>query len=161
LYHAYLGKIPQLQTALKLLTAVTNPAELALAINEDENADEQSSLGLVEIVEIVWGTNIFPLLLQNEEFLKFSQKAKQAQAFLNDGATKPVRDFAAKLKAFLPLDSLFAQLGKIQNTDQLKQLADMKLQDLAGRLIGKAFAELKQSELNGALKALQQSLNKI
>lgn len=161
LYHAYLGKTPQLQQALKLLTAVTNPAELALAFDEDEKADESNSVSLIELAQIIWGTNLFPLLLQNEEFLKFSQQAKKARDFINDGATKPLRDFADKLKAFLPLDSLFAQLGKIQNADQLKQLADTKLQDLAGRLIGKSFAELKQSELNDALKTLQASLNKI
>lgn len=161
LYHAYLGKIPQLQQALKLLTAITNPAEFALALNSDEATDASTSLNLTELVGIIWGTNIFPLLLQNEEFMKFRQEAQKAQDFLNDGATQPLREYIAKLKDFLPLDSLFAQLGKIQNADQLKQLADGKLQDLAGRLIGKAFTELKQSELNDALKTLQQSLNKI
>ncbi|HMV83747.1 MAG TPA: hypothetical protein PLD20_26895 [Blastocatellia bacterium] len=161
LYHAYLGRIPQLQTALKLLTAVTNPAELALAFNADEEKDDSTSLSLIELAQILWGTNLFPLLLQNEEFLKFREQAMKARNFINDGATKPLRDFADKLKAFLPLDSLFAQLGKIQNADQLKQLADGRLQDLAGRLIGKTFAELKQTELNDALKTLQAGLNKI
>jgi hypothetical protein len=161
LYQSYLNKIPQLQKALALLTGATNPTALAALLNSDEEAGESDKLGTWEIAQIIWATNIQPLLLFNDEFQKFSQLAQKAQSFITDGATKPVRDYVAKLKAFLPLDSLFAQLGKIQNADQLKQLADGRLQDLAGRLIGKAFAELKQSDLNDALKALQQSLNKI
>ncbi|MDQ3009141.1 MAG: hypothetical protein M3X11_00335 [Acidobacteriota bacterium] len=161
LYQTYLNKIPQLQKALALLTGATNPAALAALLSSDEDAADSDKLGTWEIAQIIWATNIQPLLLFNDEFQKFSQLAQKAQAFITDGATKPVRDFIAKLKAFLPLDSLFAELGKIQNANQLKQLADVKLQDLAGRLIGKAFTELKQSDLNDALKALQQSLNKI
>ncbi len=161
LYQTYLDKIPQLQKALALLTGATNPAALAALLSSDEDAPDADKLGTWQIAQIIWATNIQPLLMFNDEFLKFSQLAQKAQSFMTDGATKPVRDFAAKLKAFLPLGSLFAQLGKIQNADQLKQLADAKLQDLAGRLIGKTFAELKQSDLNDALKALQQSLNKI
>ncbi len=161
LYHTYLDKIPQLRRALSLLAGVSNPAELAELTETDDEDEKEAAMDAWEIAEILWGTNVYPLLLLNEEFAKFSQFVRKVQSFVEDDATKPVRDFIAKLKAALPLDSLFEKLGEIKTADQLKQLGDEKLQDLAGRLIGKAFGEIKQGELDGAAKTLQANLNRI
>lgn len=161
LYQSYLNRIPQLNQALTMLSGVTSPAALAALLNDDEKADNQNSLGMWELIQIIWSTNIYPLLLSNKEFLEFSQKAQKAQAFINDGATKPLRDFIAKLQQSLPLDKLFGQLEKLNSPDDLKNLEDVRLQDLAGRLIGTEFNKLKQSDLNKAFAALQSNLKRI
>jgi hypothetical protein len=161
LYHAYLDKIPQLRRALSLLSGVSTPEEFAELTEADDEAEREAALDAWEIAEIIWGTNIYPLLLQKEEFLKFSQFIQKIRSFVEDETTKPVRDFVAGLRSAFPLDSLFKKLGEIKTADQLKQLSDEKLQDLAGRLIGRAFNEIRQSELNNAAKTLQASLNNI
>lgn len=159
LYHAYLDKIPQLRRALGLLAGVSVPAELGeLTENEEE---KEAALDAWEIAQILWGTSVYPLLLLNEEFAKFSQLARKAQAFVEDGATKPVRDFLAKLKSATQLDPLFEKLGEIKTAEQLGQLGDARLQEMAGRLIGAAFDKIKKNELSNAAKTLQQNLNRI
>ncbi|MDX2040317.1 MAG: hypothetical protein SF097_03665 [Acidobacteriota bacterium] len=160
LYQTYLNKIPQLQKALTLLASVSNPAALAGLINSDDNSDSDA-ISTLELVQIIWGTNVFPLLLQNADFFEFTQRAKKAHDFITDGATKPVRDFLAKLKAELPLDDLFGQLEKLNSPDDLKNLADTRLQDLAGRVIGQTFDKLKQSDVNKAFQTLQTNLQRI
>ena len=160
LYQTYLNKIPKLQKALALLASVSNPMALAGLINSDDSSDEDS-IGTLELVQIIWGTNVFPLLLQNADFFEFSQRAKKAHDFITDGATKPVRDFLSNLKADLPLDKLFGQLENLNSPDDLKNLADTRLQDLAGRVIGQTFDKLKQSDVNKAFQALQTNLKRI
>jgi hypothetical protein len=161
LYHAYLDKIPQLRRALGLLAGVSVPAELAALTETDDEEEKEAALDAWEIAQILWGTSVYPLLLQNEEFAKFSQLARKAQTFVEDGATKPVRDFLAKLKSATRLDPLFEKLGEIKTAEQLGQLGDARLQEMAGRLIGAAFDKIKKNELSNAAKTLQQNLNRI
>jgi hypothetical protein len=114
-----------------------------------------------DIAQILWGTSVYPLLLQNEKFAEFSQLVRKAQAFVEEGAMAPVRDFLSMLKSATRLDPLFEKLGEIKTADQLLQIGDQRLQDLAGRLIGVAFDKIKESGLNDAVKNLRQSLEKI
>ncbi|HKQ72525.1 MAG TPA: hypothetical protein VJ810_02280 [Blastocatellia bacterium] len=161
LYHTYLDKIPHLRRALALLAGVNSPVELAELTETDDDEEKAAAMDAWDVAQLLWGTSVYPLLLQNEKFLEFSQLARKAQAFVEDGATEPVRNFIAKLKSATRLDPLFEKLGEIKTADQLKQVSDEKLQELAGRLIGEAFDELKESKLNDAVKTLQQSLNRI
>jgi hypothetical protein len=164
LYHSYLDRIPLLQRALDLLAGVSLPSGLAELTDTDAEAgaaEQETAMAAWDVAQLLWGTNIYPLLLQNEEFAKFSQLAQNARAFVEDGATKPLREFISTLKAAMQLDPLFKKLRVIKTADQLKQLGDAQLQDLAGRLIGVAFDKIKNSELNNAAKTLQQSLDKI
>jgi hypothetical protein len=164
LYHAYLDKIPQLRRALGLLAGAPVPAELAeLTETDDEEGEEATSdaLDAWDVAQMLWGTSIYPLLLQNEKFAEFSQLARKAQAFVEDGATAPVRDFLTKLKSATRLDPLFEKLGEIETADQMRQIGDEKLQDLAGRLIGVAFDKIEKSKLNDAVRDLQKSLKRV
>lgn len=160
MYHAYLNKIPQLQKALTVLASVSNPAELANLINSDDSTDEDS-ISTLELVQIIWGTNVFPLLMMNADFLQFTKLTQKAHNFITDGATKPVRDFLAKLKEELGLDPLIGKLNGLNSPDDLKNLADTRLQDLAGKVIGKTFDELKKSDVNKAFQLLQTNLKRI
>jgi hypothetical protein len=164
LYHTYLDKIPLLQRGLDLLAGVSVSTDLAELTDTDAEAGEaekEAAMAAWDIAQLLWGTNIYPLLLQNEEFAEFAQLAQKARAFVEDDATKSVREFIAKLKSATRLDPLFEKLRGVETADQLKQLSDAQLQDLAGRLIGVAFDKIKNSALNDAAKTLQQSLNKI
>lgn len=155
LYHAYLDRIPQLRRALGLLTGA--PAEIAgLAEN-----DEKDSMDAWDVAQLLWGTSVYPLLLQNDRFAEFSQLARKARNFVEDGATAPVRNFLSKLKSAMRLDPLFEKLGEIKTADQLRQIGDEKLQEIAGRLIGIGFDKIEDSRLNEALKELQKSLKRI
>lgn len=160
MYHAYLGKIPKLEQALTVLAGISNPAELANLINSDDSKDEES-ISTLELVQIIWGTNVFPLLLMNSDFQQFTKLTQKAHDFITDGATKPVRDFIAKLKDELGLDPLLKQLDKFSSPDDLKNLADTRLQDLAGKVIGQTFEELKKSDVNKAFQLLQTNLKRI
>jgi hypothetical protein len=161
LYHAYLDKIPQLRRALGLLAGVSAPAELAGLTETDDEEEQEAAMDAWDVAQLLWGTSVYPLLLQNEKFAEFSRLARKAQAFVEDGATSPVRNFLAKLKSATRLDPLFEKLGEIKTADQLRQMGDERLQDLAGRLLGVAFDKIKKSELNDAAKALQKSLKMV
>jgi len=161
LYHAYLDRIPQLRRALALLAGVSSPVGLAELTETDDEEEKEAAMDAWDVAQLLWGTSVYPLLLQNEKFAEFSRLAQKAQAFVEDGATEPVRNFITKLKAATRLDPLFEKLGEIKTADQLKQISDEKLRELAGHLIGVAFDEIKQSKLNDAAKALQQSLKRI
>ncbi|MGH9755669.1 MAG: hypothetical protein ACREA2_23045 [Blastocatellia bacterium] len=161
LYHAYLDRIPHLRRALGLLAGASVPAELAELNETDDEEEAAAAMDAWDIAQILWGTSLYPLLLQNEKFAEFAQLARKAQAFVEDGAMEPVRNFLSKLKSATRLDPLFEKLGEIKTADQLKQISDEKLQDLAGRLIGVAFDKIEKSKLNDAAKKLQKSLNRI
>lgn len=161
LYHAYLDKIPQLRSALGLLAGAPVPADLVSLTETDDKDKQKAAMDAWDIAQILWGTSVYPLLLQNEKFAEFSQLARKAQAFVEDGATAPVRNFLDKLKSATGLDPLFEKLGEIKTADQLRQIGDEKLQDLAGRLIGVAFDKIEKSKLNDALMDLQKSLNRV
>src|SRR5262245_11316127 len=161
LYHAYLDQVPHLRRALGLLAGVNSPAELAELTETDDDEEKAAATDAWDVAQLLWGTSVYPLLLQNEKFAEFSQLARKAQAFIEEGAAEPVRNFIAKLKSATRLDPLFEKLREIKTADQLKQVGDAKLRDRAGRLIGMAFDEIKKSKLNDAVKTLQQSLNRI
>jgi hypothetical protein len=160
LYHSYLDKIPQLRRALGLLAGVAAPDELA-GLTESEAGDKGAALDAWDVAQLLWGTSVYPLLLQNERFAEFSQLARKAQAFVEDGATAPVRNFLSRHKSATQLDPLFEKLGEIKTADQLRQTADEKLQEMAGRLIGMAFDKIEKSKLNDAVEELQKSLKRI
>src|SRR5262249_48674483 len=164
LYHAYLDKIPQLRRELGLLAGAPVPAELAELPATDDGAGEEATsdaLDTWDVAQMLWGTSIYPLLLQNEKFAEFSRLARKAEAFVEDGATAPVRNFLAKLKSATRLDPLFEKLGEIKTADQLRQIGDQRLQEIAGRLIGMGFDKIEKSKLNDAFEDLQKSLKKI
>ena len=127
----------------------------------DDKEKQKAAMDAWDIAQILWGTSVYPLLLQNQKFAEFSDLARKAQSFVEDGATAPVRNFLAKLKSATGLGPLFEKLDEIKTVDQLRQIGDERLQDLAGRLIGMAFDKIENSKLNDALKDLQNSLNKI
>jgi hypothetical protein len=160
LYHAYLDKIPQLRRALGILAGVSVPAELA-DLTGDAEEEPDAKLDAWDVAQLLWGTSVYPLLLQNEEFEKFSQLARKAQSFVEDGATAPVRNFLSRLKSAMRLDPLFEKLGEIKTAEQLRQLGDEKLQEMAGRLIGMGFDKIENSRLNAAVGDLQKSLKRI
>jgi hypothetical protein len=161
LYHAYLDKIPQLRRALGLLAGAAVPADFAELTETDDEEEQNAAMDAWDIAQMLWGTSVYPLLLQNEKFKEFSDLARKARDFVEDGATAPVRDFLTKLKSATRLDPLFKKLGEIETSDQLRQIGDEKLQDLAGRLIGVAFDKIEKSKLNDALKDLQKSLKMV
>ncbi|HKX31269.1 MAG TPA: hypothetical protein VJ302_26510, partial [Blastocatellia bacterium] len=159
LYYAYLDRIPQLRRTLNLLTGVSDPAELIGLASDDSTAPDQ--LDAWEVIQLVWGASVYPLLQLNQEFAEFSRFIRQARDFLEEETTEPIRDLIARLKAAFPLDSLLEQLGRIDTPEELKSLADEKLQDLAGRLIGRAWAQIPPGELAAAVATLQAGLKKI
>ncbi|HEU0184197.1 MAG TPA: hypothetical protein VFS27_02715 [Blastocatellia bacterium] len=157
LYHSYLDKIPQLRRSLGILAGAPFPADLA---GLTENGEEDS-LDSWDVAQLLWGASVYPLLLQNERFAEFSQLARKAQAFVEDGATAPVRDFLSRLKSATRLDPLFEKLGEIKSADQLRQIGDEKLQEITGRLIGLGFDKIENSRFNAAFEDLQKSLKRI
>lgn len=158
LYRDYLGRIPQLRKVLDGLIALTDPMEL-LTREEDDDLKEKETWW--ELIEIVWGANIYPLLLEKDEFLRFQAYARKIRSFIDDDMTAPVRDVIASLTDFLPLEKLFEELGSIKNAGELRNLADRRLQDLAERLIGKAFEEIGNREWEKAFKSLKAGLENI
>jgi hypothetical protein len=161
LYHSYLDEIPQLRRALGMLAGAPVPADLVRLTETDDEEEQKAALEAWDIAQILWGTSVYPLLLQNQKFAEFSDLARKAQSFVEDGATAPVRNFLARLKSATRLDPLFEKLGEIKTVDQLRQIGDERLQELAGRLVGRAFDKIENSKLNNALMDLQNSLNKI
>src|SRR5262249_37205394 len=161
LYHAYLDRIPHLRRALGMLAGVSSPAELAELTETDDEEEKEAAMGAWDVAQLLWGTSVYPLLLQNKKFEEFSRLAQQARDLVEEGATEPVRNFITKLKSAPRLDPLFEKLAQIKTADQLRQISDEKLQELAGHLIGVAFDEIKKSKLNDAAMALQQSLKRI
>ncbi len=159
LYRNYLDRIPALQKVLEALTAITNPTELLLDDETDESAEEKA--GWWEVIQLVWGANVHPLLLEEEEFRRFSEFAKRARAFIEDDAIRPVRDLIAGISEFLPLDRLFGELDKIGSADELRQTADLRLQELAGRLIGSAFDTIRKNGWEKAFREMKSGLDRI
>jgi hypothetical protein len=72
-----------------------------------------------------------------------------------------VRNFLSRLKSATRLDPLFEKLGEIKTADQLRQISDERLQEIAGRLIGVGFDKIESSRLNGAIEDLHKSLKRI
>lgn len=161
-YHSYLDKIPRLRQTLNLLAGVTDPAAMADLINDEDETNAAKSSDAWIVTQLIWTGSVYPLLLQKEEFAKFSARVNQLRTFVEDGAMKPVRDAIAKLNEAVPLNAIFEKLMLVKSPNDLKNLADEKLQDVAGRLIGRTFAEIKKDKkFDDAFKEFQKSLSRI
>ena len=151
LYEDFLEDIPGLSKTLDLLVTASNRDKLR------EVVDSKAW----ELVNRLAGPRLHDILMEQPAFEDFAQVVNQAKAFLTDGGKQEIRDLVAGFKKSFPLDQLFFQLRKLQKPQDLKNLADAKLQGLAEKLLGKTFEEIRSSNAGKELKALNESLDKI
>jgi hypothetical protein len=152
LYEDYLEKLPQLDQVLNLLLGVGSREDLK-TLTDSEAWD---------IIRRLWNEKLHDLLLKDDEFAEFAKFIQKVKDFKDEDAAKAVRDLIAEIKKAFPLDNLFNQLKQFDTPEKLKALADEKLQGLAGRIIGKAFDEIKSnSDFKAAAQKVKDTLNKI
>ena len=147
LYEDFLDRIPQLNESLDRI----------LELEDFENLSKLTDAKTWELIKKLSGEKFYNLLLEEKEFqnlLTFVQKIKD---FLNEDVSAEIRKFIADLKEEFPLNDLFEELKKYDTPEELKNLADEKLQGLVEKLLGKAFNSLgnfkkASEEVNAALK---------
>ncbi|HWN09306.1 MAG TPA: hypothetical protein VNO50_08615 [Pyrinomonadaceae bacterium] len=153
LYEDFLdNKVPGLEASLNLLLGVGTQQDLQRITDGDT----------WDLIRRLWNEKFNDLLLKETEFEQFSEFVKKVKEFLDGGVAKNVRDFIASVKKEFPLDGLLNQLAKYDTPDELKALADEKLQAFVGRIIGRTFAELSgNADFQRALKQIQAVRDKI
>lgn len=153
LYQDYLDKPAGQLTALldRILGNLQTPDDLLNLADPEISA----------LLRKVWNERIHELLLDVDEFKKFRDFIQQTKDFIEGEPKKRLREFIEDIKKEFPLNDLFKELEKYDTADELKTLADEKLQDLVGRIIGTAFDELKNSDFGKAAQNLQGTLGKI
>jgi hypothetical protein len=157
LYSDYLDKLPQLDAVLNLLQGLGSRDDLK------QLTDSQAW----DLIRRLWNDKLHDLLLDDDEFAEFTKFVKQIKEFKDDGANARVRALISEVKKAFPLNDLLVELTKYDTPEELKKLADEKLQGLVGNIIGKAFDEIKDSEfgkvsqkLNATLKSIDAFKNK-
>jgi hypothetical protein len=152
IYQEHLDRIPQLKAILSILSGTSSRADLQALSGKPETWD---------FVSKIWNEHLYSLLLEDDEFARFSQFIKQMKGFVEHGAVQYLRDYLAQIKQSFPLNSLFEHLRGVKTADDFKNLGDERLQELAGRLIGREFEKIKESEFGEALVKLHNTLRKI
>jgi hypothetical protein len=151
LYEDILGKAPELKAALDKLAGVTSRDGLKNLVGQDA----------WDLITRFTGPGVYDILVDDAAFGEFAKLVQQAKSFLEDGgAQQDIREFVKTFKDQFPLDSVLAQLKGITTPDQLKNLADQKLQGLAERLLGKAFDEIRK-DAGKQLQQLHAALDKV
>ena len=107
------------------------------------------------------GPRLHDVLMEEAAFAEFAQLVKDAKSFLDQGAKKEIRDLVATFKKAFPLDALLSQLRGITRPEQLKNLADEKLQGLAEQILGKTFDQIRSSNVAKELRALHDGLDRV
>lgn len=151
IYTAYLGKLPNLTEALLALERVIHRTDL----QNLENVDAW------EIIKQVVGENLYDLLLDDSIFGELKKFVTTLDSFVNDAGTAEIRQVIALIKQKLNLDHLFNNLAQFDTPAKLQALADEQLQALVGRLVGKAFKEIKASEFGKVFADIHAVLTKI
>ncbi len=154
LYDEALDRIPQVKQTLDLLSRVTRDGL------KDILSDAAGALNapVADFVLRTWGDDVFDLLLDEKAFLQFQTFVGEAQAFLEDGAHRHIKTLIKTVKEELKLDELVSRLEAIQDPEAL---ADEKLKGLMEQLVGRAFEQIKKSELPKALEKAHDTLTKI
>lgn len=152
LYEDFLDKnVPELKASLDLLLGVGSRDEL----------QQLTDAPAWDLIRRLWNEKFHDLLVDDAEFQEFSAFVKRLKDFLDGGADKLVRDFIAEVKKAFPLDGLLNDLAKFDTPAKLQALADEKLQAFVGRLIGRAFSELKGKDFELVLKQIKAVTDKI
>jgi hypothetical protein len=151
LYEDSLARIPELTGTLDRLAKLTSREALK----------EISGNEVWGIVNRLAGPQLYDILLNDTAFGEFVKLIKDAKSFIDDGASKEIRNVVQNLKNAFPLDALFQQLRDITTPDQLKNLADVKLQGLAETLLNRTFEEIKKSKVGETLNELHQTIEKV
>lgn len=144
LYENFLdGKLPQLRALLDRISALPNRDALK-AVTDGEVWD---------LIRRLWKDRFNELLLTDSEFNKLKALVGRVAKFLDADKNNPqqkldalIRDFIADVKEEFPLDGLLTELAKYDTPDELKKLAEKKIQGLVSVIIGRAFDELKKSD---------------
>jgi hypothetical protein len=151
LYEDFLDKIPQLTATLNLLAKVSSRDGLK------DISDNQTWVLITRLA----GPGLHDILMEDPAFAEFATLVQQIKSFIEDGAKQEIREVVATFKAAFPLDSVLSQLRGIKKPDQLKDLADEKLQGLAEQILGKAFNEIRASDVGKALKEIHAALDQV
>lgn len=89
---------------------------------------------------------------------KLKESARKTLDLIRSGAHQPILEVISLARQWFGLDSLFAQLAAITSEEELRARANTTAGGFASRLIGKAVADLKKSDLKKALGRLQEAV---
>lgn len=150
-YEDYLDRLPELGTKLDIL---------AKALSRDL-LREVADTGAWQLVNRFSGGRVYEVLMDDATFTTFNKLVGQARQFIDSAAQQKIRDFVATTKKAFPLDALLTRLKDIKTPDQLKNLADDKLQGLTEQLLGKTFEDIRKSNLPKTLAELRSAIDKV
>jgi hypothetical protein len=154
-----LTRFPDIGSVVELLDGTATPQDLQTLINR---TDLPPAIGtqVLSLISTVWNDKIYSLLTQSAEFSEFKtfiSKVKNLVENPND-----LKTLVTTVEAFNPFNNIFQTLENVKTPQDLVNLADLKLQGLVEKLLGKAFDDIKQaSAVTQAFSDLQSVMNKI
>lgn len=162
LYEDVLDNLPGLDRvneALDVLASLQDSGGLQnlIARTADSAAEKQAWA----IIQRFWGNRIHDVLLGNEAVREVSGFAARARDVLSGDAAQDLRDLIGALKRASKLDPLFKRLREFDTPAELRAQADQRLKGLVERVVGKAFDQIKDSDLGNQLKKLHEALTRI
>ncbi len=114
----------------------------------------------IDLLRRLYNDKIFDVLQNDGAFADALGLLKHAKQFLNGESDQEIAQWIDLIQKQLPVDGLLRQLSTM-NVAQLKALADDKLKGLVEQLVGKAFAQLKDSDFKNVVDLVSNNLAKI
>jgi len=157
LYHDVVKEIPGQQNILKAINTVLGAAtkeDLATLSGTGQFA------GAIDLLRRVYNDRLFEVLQKNEAFAEATSLLTEAKAFIQGTGDPEIKKWIDMIQANIPVDGLLKQLAGL-TPDQIKAIADEKLQGLVEKLVGKAFDQLEKSDFAKVAALVNNNLEKI
>jgi hypothetical protein len=139
--------------ALRIVDALSGREDLRTVGDSDAwNLIQQIVGG--DVHALISGDSLAP-------FAKLQAVAGTVLRMLTEPDFAPLRDVVDAIKSRLKLDQLFGQLQKVKTAQDIRDLRDTTLQGLVERVVGRTFAEIKDSELGDVAADVQKTVTAI
>jgi len=147
------------------LTTITTALDLVLGAGSREQLLSLTGTpgfsGVIDLLRRFYNEQLFDVLQKNENFTEALQLLGQAKRFIDGEADAEIKKWIDLLKQEFPLDKLLAKLSTLKTEADIRALADEKLKGLVESLVGKAFDQLKKTDVKELLDILGNNLSKV
>jgi hypothetical protein len=115
----------------------------------------------VDLLRRIYNERIFEVLSRNDRFDDAVKLLARARPFVNGEVDQPVKHWIDMLQAEFPPTALLQELAKYDTPPKIRGIADEKLQGLVELLCGRAFKQLRDTDIADLLNVLKNNLDRI
>ncbi len=115
----------------------------------------------IDLLRRLYNERLSDVLRDDAQFAEAAALLSKARSFLRGEAEREVKAWIDLVKAELPVNELLRQLGRVDSPEEIRTLADEKLQGLVEQLTGTAFHRLSKSDAAAVFELVSNNLERV